>query len=643
MKWQNYCEEGKYMNKTRDDLSILNSEHDAFWFYDFSDQRFSFSPAWSRLFGVNHEEELGRDFFSQLLGKGEISLNDIIEEYSVERRHHSQVFIFRRAKGILWIEDIGFLLDTGKSMGIFGHSRDITLIHSFKNRNQLIEQMGKGMDICLWEINFKDDSISLDFPGVEKNNTIIPLDEQYKMLYPEDRDAFRDQMQFVRDNKGDFRFEGRVSIHPVSEKWKWIRSLGTPKFENEEVIGIAGFSFVIDVERESDYKIAALNEELNQSKVEIHKSYADQQQFVSDVTLEMRPPIDLIISGLQLLEGKCETEENLILLESIKGATFGLLKLVSGLSEVTKLQALNGGPGNDRFDIKKIVANTTELVNLGLNMGGKSNFSFLYSSQPPMMIFGHLERIKKLLSHLVAMLIDEVKDGLIEVNIETSKENKNRTLTISYAFPRDPENEHFDAIQFFEEYIRKGESGRLGMKSFDFGLTILRKYADMAGAELVIEDKDAKRLYSLVFPFRPDFGAGEIEQSVKGRILVVDDIELNRELMGMYLEELDCEILEAENGVEAVALFQKYQFDLVLMDLQMPKMSGYDAIILMREIEAKSSREATTIVAISAYAINDEVEKCVQLGFDCALDKPVPKERILGLVNDSISKHKKQT
>lgn len=624
--------------------TIMSSMEEAFWFYDHSDSSLIVSPGWRKLFNIAESGKVELSLFSGFHGKGGVTLKQIIEEYSESRNHHTHIFVIPQKNGEhCWIEDVAFKIELSAAHtvhGVFGHCRDITKIHQRRHRNDLIDHMGKDLDICLWEISLSAKTMHLDFPGVNTMSRIISLDEQIKLLHPDDRPKFIDALELAEHGKNDFFFEGRVMALPASDKWKWIRAIGSVHGEsnNKE---ISGFSYVINQERENDFKIAALNQELNRSKLEIQRAFKEQQQFVKDVTTEMRAPLDMIISGIQLLEDKELCKEFSSVFNSLKGAGFGILKMVQGLSEIVKLQTLEYGTGNDRFDMKKLVVNTTELVNLGLNLSDSTSFSFEFSSQPPLMVFGHLERTKKLLTHLVAMLLEEAKSGLIYVKLTMQKEGKTDLMELSYRFTHNGNDDRsFNVQQFFEDYLAKGSISTLEGKSFDFGMTVLRKYAELAGASLSVMQIQHEETFKLLFPYRPDLANQEFQSSDKLLILVVDDIELNRELMGMYLEELDCEVLEAENGVEAVALFQKYQFDLILMDLQMPQMSGYDAVILMRQIEESASRHRANIVAISAYEIADEVEKCIQLGFDNAMDKPVPKEKIVELANELISKKK---
>lgn len=625
------------MAKLETHLSALLSEHDAYWFYDFESKLLSFSPGCENYFGKGMDSNKLRDIFFSFRGKGNGHLMDVIDSFNETHPPLSQVFTWEEDNRELWFDCSLYYLKLSEWQGVFGHLRDITSIYQFKKRYQLIKQMSQGLDICMWEIDLERKTITLDFPGGQGESGTIPLDAQLQLIHPDDRQSFQDYLDKMMAGVHDIDYEGRVSVSPQGDKWKWIRAIGV-KVNSL----VKGFSYKIDQERENDVKIASLNEELNQSKHAIQQAYTDQQQFVADVTTEMRPPLDLIISGIQVIEEQCTIPSKSSLIETIKGASFGLLKLVNGLFDVIKIQGQFSGPGQDQFDIKKTIVTTSELIALGLSLSDKTGVNFSFSSQPPMMVYGHYESMKKLISHTIAMIFNEIIEGMVQVDLQLLEKKASKILQISFMMPSIiSEGEKFDSMEFFENYLQKGDATKLNNRSFDFGMTVLRKYAELVGAKIEIKKNESSKTFIFTLPYRPVLEKVELSKNNKLRILIVDDIELNRELMQMYLEEVDCDIMESEDGNEAIQLFQKYHFDLIFMDLQMPLMSGHDAVVIMRQMERDSGRKHAMIAAISAYAIAEEVDRCLESGFDMAFDKPVPKEKILALVDECAGKNQK--
>jgi CheY-like chemotaxis protein len=107
------------------------------------------------------------------------------------------------------------------------------------------------------------------------------------------------------------------------------------------------------------------------------------------------------------------------------------------------------------------------------------------------------------------------------------------------------------------------------------------------------------------------------------RALVVEDIEINRIVMEMILQQLHCEVHSAANGLVGVSKFKNEEFDVIFMDLQMPECDGFEATRRIRQIEAKEARRALPIFAVSANISEKDRENSIEAGMNGFLAKPV--------------------
>lgn len=123
----------------------------------------------------------------------------------------------------------------------------------------------------------------------------------------------------------------------------------------------------------------------------------------------------------------------------------------------------------------------------------------------------------------------------------------------------------------------------------------------------------------------------------KKRILLVEDNEDNRLLVKTYLKKLPYIIDEAENGKIAVDLYRQNSYNLILMDVQMPVMDGHEATRVMRVLEAESGRPTTPIIALTAHAIKEEIDKCLAAGCDTHVGKPIKKSTLLSVIEDFVT------
>jgi len=119
-------------------------------------------------------------------------------------------------------------------------------------------------------------------------------------------------------------------------------------------------------------------------------------------------------------------------------------------------------------------------------------------------------------------------------------------------------------------------------------------------------------------------------------LLLVDDNQDNRMLVKTYLKKHGMQIDEAENGQEAVDMFMKKKYDVVLMDMQMPVMDGHEATRLIRSWESVEQKNPVTIIALTAHATSEEVKKCIDAGCSSHLAKPVKKNVLLETLRDQL-------
>ena len=128
------------------------------------------------------------------------------------------------------------------------------------------------------------------------------------------------------------------------------------------------------------------------------------------------------------------------------------------------------------------------------------------------------------------------------------------------------------------------------------------------------------------------------EEHYRCTILVVDDVEINRELLRATLEKQGHRIVMAENGREAVDQFSNGVFDIIFMDMQMPILDGYGAVNEIRKIEQEKNLERLPIVAMTAYAMQGDMEKCLAAGTDDYLSKPARPVEILAMLDKLVRK-----
>jgi two-component system sensor histidine kinase EvgS len=168
---------------------------------------------------------------------------------------------------------------------------------------------------------------------------------------------------------------------------------------------------------------------------------------------------------------------------------------------------------------------------------------------------------------------------------------------------------------------RQGGSG--------LGLSICSRLVQRLGGEIQVSSElGVGTCFSFVLPVEAQSAPSEVIEaslcSIEGsRILIVDDNPVNRLIGARMLQSLGCEVLTAEGGREAVGMAAAEGLDLILMDCSMPTVDGFQATMLIRKQEMQQRRDRVPIVALTALAISEDRDRCLEAGMDDFLAKPV--------------------
>ncbi|MGM0415239.1 MAG: response regulator, partial [Bacillota bacterium] len=170
----------------------------------------------------------------------------------------------------------------------------------------------------------------------------------------------------------------------------------------------------------------------------------------------------------------------------------------------------------------------------------------------------------------------------------------------------------------------------------DYLMKPLRKKDLFSCIARVMNDSLTKEQNALVPEQTTTENFVDVEQSSgkKTKILLVEDVEDNRMLINAYLKKLNYDLEIAVNGVQALEKFKDNNYQLVLMDIQMPIMDGYEATKKIRKLEKEQNLSSTPIIALTAYALDKDIEKILANGFNQHLAKPIKKDNLLNTIQN---------
>jgi CheY-like chemotaxis protein/anti-sigma regulatory factor (Ser/Thr protein kinase) len=251
-------------------------------------------------------------------------------------------------------------------------------------------------------------------------------------------------------------------------------------------------------------------------------------------------------------------------------------------------------------------------------------------------------RLQQCLTNLVNNAVKFTEQGHIYVNI--SLEDKDGKPYIRFEVEDTGIGIATEFQQkIFEPFVQEDGSAARKYSGTGLGLAITRKFAWLLGGEITLTSEKGKgSVFSLIIPAGIDPAAqpllnrqkiiddaGKVKENrFSGCILVAEDVKTNQMLMKFLLEKMGLKVTIAENGAEAVDKALGQKFDLIFMDIQMPKVNGYEAARTLRSKGIK-----IPIVALTAGTMEGDEEKCIEAGCDAYLSKPVILSKLIEILS----------
>lgn len=427
------------------------------------------------------------------------------------------------------------------------------------------------------------------------------------------------QLKDILHNSELERYKDIQKIKTADDKVKTFRvSLYTTYHSNEK------------------YWVIILNDisELIEAQERERKANLAKSEFLASLSHEIRTPLVGILGFCELLTKEQELgKKEIEYVETIEFCAHHLMGLVNNVIDLSKIEAGQIEVDKKPFDLKNMVKQIILSIRPELN---KKNLACFHEIDPkiPDFLVGDEIKVQQVLTNLVTNAIKYTDNGYIKIYLTAQNHPVNRNLLNVKISVWDTgpgiEIEKLDKV--FNPFVQLNTVGHCS--GAGLGLAISKKLVEVMEGEICYENNISRgSIFSFTIPLEKV--AEEIKETDsiydyrqvmnKYKVLLAEDIAINRKLITYMLKDMGCEVIQAANGKECLDILHETNPDLIIMDMQMPVLDGYEAT---RQIRKETLWQNIPIIALTAYAMTSDIDKCIEVGCNYYLSKPFTQAQL---------------
>jgi PAS domain S-box-containing protein len=463
-------------------------------------------------------------------------------------------------------------------------------------------------------------------------------DPNYSPMHPDDVERTKKLWAEAVSQGKNFQMEQRFK-RGSDGQYRWHIVRGVPvKDENGKVLRYVGGN--TDVH---DQKI--LTEELKQARQEAEAASQAKSSFLANMSHEIRTPMTAILGFTEVLrDSELDRLERQDAIARIDSSGRALLRLIDDILDISKIEAGKLTVQRVKFSPIEVA---TEVVSL-LKLSAESKFIGLklkVEASTPISAFSDPARVRQILMNLVGNAVKFTSAGEVVLKI---KSEANKFLIFDVCDTGIGISKE-DQAKLFMPFAQADSSITRTFGGTGLGLLLSKRLTEQLGGNLVLAESTpgkGSRFRARIEAGPFHFGTTNVQDDLQQaqstnpkrtgheldgiKVLVAEDVLDNQVLMRRYLESSGAEVRFANNGKEAVEKALHDNFDVVLMDIQMPVLDGIQAT---RQLRAEGYNQP--ILALTAHAMAEEVARSIAAGCDAHLTKPITKRTLV----DSIKEH----
>jgi len=426
-----------------------------------------------------------------------------------------------------------------------------------------------------------------------------------------------------------------------------VSFLGYPIISDGEQLGVYGIysdiSSIKEERLEQEKKIQMYIKQLKAAKLRAEEASKFKTQFIANMTHELRTPVNGITGIIELMEDTLLSEEQQEYFQLLRYSADRLFSVINDVLDISKIEAGKLELRAARFNVKQLVDNVVRYYKLQAGRKGLELNSFIDPDIPDFLL-GDSDKLNQVLFNLLSNAVKFTEAGHIDVEVKmvakaAHKAGVNfRVSDTGIGIPKEKTKHIFE--DFFQlETVKNRRYGGTGL-----GLSISKKLVNLMGSDIMVE---AERNKGCAFSFEVEFQIYEPQDNPETggepdrkpgyevlpalNILVVEDDLVNKKVLKGFLEKSKCNVTMAGSGKEALKILERRSFDVILIDIYMPDMNGYEAVLRLRKREAVKG-VYTPVIVITAAAQEADREEYLRAGIECCIAKPFGRDQLYGAI-----------
>ncbi len=377
------------------------------------------------------------------------------------------------------------------------------------------------------------------------------------------------------------------------------------------------------------------------ARVSAEKASQAKSEFLANMSHEIRTPLNGIVGMAQLIADTLLTDEQTNCVDTILQSTSGLLKIINHVLDISKIEAGQMDVRESSIDLRDM-CKTLQGMFCSQVDERKVTLSCNCQESVPRYVVGDEGLLEQVLINLIGNALKFTHQGSVSLNIECHNIADNRAELYFQVIDTGIGIEKDKQATIFDKFTQVDGSSKRFYGGTGLGLAISKKLVELMGGKMGLissAGKGSTFFFNLTLRQTTAPATGRDDESGKTkivtkpntRVLLVEDNAVNQNVATAILRKAGCQVDTAENGQDAIQQVQRETYDVVLMDCQMPIMDGFEATEKIRAM--KSPMCDLPIIAITAHAMKDDKQMCIDSGMNDYIPKPVSRQALIDIIN----------